>query len=295
MKIGINLEFTRESGEIAALGRLIEATGYDSLFLPEHIVIPYQYTSNYRWGNDGQLPEHYGRWIDPYIGLATIAAVTSRIQLGTGISLLPERDPIVTAKMIATLDLFSNGRTLFAFGAGWLKEEMEIMGTPFQSRWKRLRESVEAMKILWTQREASLDGDIIKFPPVRCEPKPAQPGGPPVLLGVHNPKYAIPRVVRYCDGWYPLIDSVEDFPGAVLELRRQAEDAGRDPAQLRIVPLVTLQNDALQPGLMDSFKNLGIEHFVIRSDDHGLRATTGRGHEFVEAAAPLVEQAHSLG
>ena len=176
MEIGINLKVTAASGHVADLARYIEDAGFDALFFPEHVAVPVEYETYYRWGNEGKLPEHYNRWPDPYIALAVVSAVTSRLKLGTGVSLLAEHEPIALAKTIATLDFYSGGRTIFAFGAGWLREETELFGIEFRTRYRRMRESVEAMKAIWSQPEAAYSGDLIHFPALRSEPKPAQPG-----------------------------------------------------------------------------------------------------------------------
>ena len=203
MDVGVLVTATAESGDLSTVARRAEALGFASLWIPEHPVIPVGHTTPFPGAADGVLPEHYNRWADPFIALTVAAGVTNRIKLGTGICLLPERDPLMTAKVVASLDLYSNGRVILGIGGGWLREETEIMGTSFRLRWRRLRETVEAMRLLWTQTEVSYDGELVQFPAVRCEPKPVQPNGPPVLLGAHGPK-ALERVARSYDGWFPL-------------------------------------------------------------------------------------------
>ena len=174
MKIGISTTVTARSADLAEVARLVETLGYDSLWIPEHPVIPVQRSIPFPASSDGQMPEHYMQWADPFIALTVAATVTKTIKLGTGVCLLPERDPLMTAKVVASLDLFSHGRVILGVGAGWLKEETEVMGTAFRQRWKRLRETVEAMHVLWTQPAASYEGELIRFPAVRCEPEPIQ-------------------------------------------------------------------------------------------------------------------------
>src|SRR5712692_7351129 len=166
MNIGISTTATARSGDLAEVARQVEALGYDSLWIPEHPVIPVHRATPFPASQDGQIPDHYGRWADPFIALTVAATVTKTIKLGTGICLLPERDPLITAKVVASLDLYSGGRMILGVGAGWLKEETEVMGTRFGVRWKRLRETVEAMRALWTQTEASYDGELVRFPAV---------------------------------------------------------------------------------------------------------------------------------
>src|SRR5712692_9258004 len=147
MDIGVMIAATAQTGDIAGIAREVENLGYESFFIPEHPVIPIGFKTVPPGG--GQLPEHYGRWLDPFVALTVAATVTKKIKLATGICLLPEREPLMTAKIIASLDFYSNGRVIIGAGAGWLKEESEAMGTKFGSRWRRMRETVEAMRVLW--------------------------------------------------------------------------------------------------------------------------------------------------
>jgi probable F420-dependent oxidoreductase len=294
MHIGIALETTSASGHVADLARYIEGAGFDALFFPEHVAVPVDYDTYYRWGNDGKLPEHYNGWPDPYIALAIASAVTNRIQLGTGISILPEHEPIALAKTIATLDFYANGRTIFAFGAGWLNEEMALFGIDFDTRWLRLRESIGAMKAMWSEREATYRGKLISFPPVRCEPKPRQPGGPKVLLGVHGAKRAIPIIAEHCDGWFPLVHDADQFARDVRALRQATEDAGRDPESILLYPLLVPTGMDVPPEKLDKLRSVGVHHVMLTSDDHGERNTTGRAREFVDLLQHLVERAHRL-
>ena len=160
--------FTAQSGDLAEIARTVESYGYESLWIPEHPVIPLQVKTVFPF-SDRKLPEHYGRWGDPFIALTIAASATRRIKLGTGICLLPEREPLITAKTIATLDLLSRGRVILGIGAGWLREETEAMGANFGTRWKRTREMVEAMRLLWSAGDPSYDGEIVKFPALRCD------------------------------------------------------------------------------------------------------------------------------
>src|SRR5207244_10112255 len=155
------------------------------------------------WPGGGALPRDYWSSYDPFVALMAAAAATKRLKLGTGICLRVERDPITTAKEVATLDLLSRGRFLFGIGGGWNAEEMEDHGTDFSTRWKLLRERVQAMKRIWTEDEASFEGELVRFPPLWSWPKPVQKPHPPVLLGGHGPR-ALRRVVESCAGWLPM-------------------------------------------------------------------------------------------
>src|SRR5271163_3361168 len=180
MDIGILVAATARTGAIDAIAQAVEKGGYESLWIPEHPVIPVGFKTQVPGGF--KLPEHYGRWVDPFVALSIAAAVTKRIKLATGICLLPEREPLITAKAVASLDLYSGGRVVLGVGAGWLREETEAMGAHFGSRWKRLRETVEAMRVAWTEAEPAYQGEIVHFPALRCEPKLMQKPYPPILL-----------------------------------------------------------------------------------------------------------------
>jgi len=171
---------------------------------------------------------------DPLIGLAMASAATQRIKLGTAISLVPEHNPLLQAKQIATLDRLSNGRFIFGIGAGWLREETEIMGGDFEHRWAQTREAILAMKELWTQDEAEFHGKYFDFPPVRCNPKPVQSPHPPVFLGGFAPN-VFKRVAAWGDGWMPVRVTPEQVKMGRATLDELAEAAGRDPAGIRLM------------------------------------------------------------
>jgi probable F420-dependent oxidoreductase len=167
------------------------------------------------------------------VALAVAAAVTTRLKVGTGICLLVERDPITTAKEVASLDFLSGGRFLFGVGGGWNAEEMEDHGTVFRTRWRLLRERVLAMKRIWTDDEPAFEGEMVSFPPMWAWPKPVQRPHPPVLLGGHGPR-ALARVVEWADGWLPIGVRAGDLPAGIAELGRLAREKGRDPASLSV-------------------------------------------------------------
>ena len=213
--------------------------------------------------------------MDPFISLAVAAAVTQRIKLGTGICLLPEREALVTAKALATLDIVSGGRVILGVGAGWLKEETEATGANFGTRWKRLRETVEALRLLWTQPEPSYQGEIVHFGPVRCDPKPVQPGGPPILLGAHGPK-GLERVVRSYDGWCPVAGKPADFKREVSELRSLAKERGRNPDSLQIMAFVGPREDGLSLDDLKVYQDAGASRLVLFSQRDAIKMADGR-------------------
>lgn len=218
MRFGAGFFATDQTVTPDVLGRLLEERGFASVYLTEHTHIPVEHTPHPS-GQD--LPVFYKRTLDPFVALSAIAAATSKLRLGTGISLVAQRDPLVTAKAIASLDWMSGGRVELGIGAGWNVPEAENHGVPFDRRFKMMREHVEAMRALWTDEVASFDGEFVSFSRVWSWPKPVQ-DPLPVLIGGHGP-HAIDRVVRYADGWMPMVE--EGLAERVSELRARRPDA----------------------------------------------------------------------
>jgi len=291
MEIGVMIAATAETGNIAAIAREVENLGFESLFIPEHPVIPIGFKTVPPGG--GELPEHYGRWLDPFVVLSVAAGVTRRIRLGTGICLLPEREPLITAKTIASLDVLSGGRVVLGVGGGWLKEETEAMGTRFGLRWKRLRETVEALRILWTQPEPSYHGELVQFPPVRCDPKPVQKSGPPILLGAHGPK-GRERVVRSFDGWCPVVGKPETFKHDAAELKRLAAESGRKPDSLKITAFVAPHDDGLSLDELKFFRDAGTDRLVLFSQRDAIATANGKALDVIRRIAPTLERAQHM-
>ena len=250
MDIGLAHFLTDYGMQPAELGRKVEERGFESLMLPEHTHIPVSRDTPYPGG--GELPREYSHTLDPFAALAAIAAVTERIKIGTGVCLIIQRDPIVTAKEVASVDQISGGRFLFGVGAGWNREEMENHGTDYRTRFTRMRESVEAMKAIWTEDEAEYHGKIVDFDPIWCWPKPAQKPHPPVLVGGLGEK-VLDRVVAYGDEWIPnRVRSPEDLGERIAELQRKADAAGRDP-----IP-VTVFGAKPEARLLERLRNAGV-------------------------------------
>jgi probable F420-dependent oxidoreductase len=233
MNIGISVPLPAYLVDVGAMARKAEELGFESFWCAEHPFIPVKTTSRFAGAADGVIPESYSHFIDPFVALARASGATSRIKLGTGIVLVPERHPLLLAKEVSTLDLFSGGRFLFGIGAGWLREETEIMGGDFDHRWTQTRESILAMKELWTRAEAEFHGKYYDFPPVRSYPKPAQEPHPPVLLG-GDAKNVLQRVVAWGDGWLPIGVTPERVRESRATLDRLAKEAGRDPSAISI-------------------------------------------------------------
>ena len=216
------------------LARLLEDRGFESMWLPEHTHIPASRLSP--WPGGADLPKDYWHAYDPFVALAAAAGATSSLKLGTGICLMIERDPITTAKEVASLDMISGGRFIFGIGGGWNAEEMADHGTNFRQRWRILREKVLAMKEIWTAEEAEYHGSFVNFDKMWAYPKPVQRPHPPILMGGDGPT-TFDRVVEYCDGWMPISGRQAQgpsLPEKIAMLKRQAQEAGRDPEAISI-------------------------------------------------------------
>jgi probable F420-dependent oxidoreductase len=229
MHCGVSIFPTDYSIQPHDLAAEAESRGFESIWLPEHSHIPTSRKSP--WPGGGELPKHYYDSYDPFVSLAAAAAVTKKIKLGTGICLVIERDPIHTAKEVSTLDRLSNGRVLFGIGGGWNAEEMANHGTAFESRFKLMRERIQAMKEIWTQTKPKFSGELVKFDEMMQWPKPVQKPHPPIIVGGAFP-HAARRAVAYGDGWIPIGGRGPDPTEALTEFRKMAKDAGRDPASL---------------------------------------------------------------
>ena len=228
----------------------------------------------------------------PSSTLSIAAAVTKRVKLGTGICLLPEREPIITAKTIATLDVISGGRVILGVGAGWLREETEALGTNFLTRWKRLRETVEALRVLWTEPEPSYAGELVKFPAVRCDPKPIQKRIP-ILLGARGEK-AMERVIRTYDGWVPIAGRPASFKRDIDAIKKLATERGRNPDTLHISGFVGPGEDGISSEDLKLYKEAGAHRLVLFSQGDAIRMAEGKTMEIVRRLASTVERAAKL-
>jgi len=228
MKIGAVMFFTADSMHPAALGRALEERGFESLWVPEHTHIPSSRTTAYP--ATGGLQQAYYEIMDPFLALNTAATATTKLKVGTGIALVIQRDPIVTAKMVSSIDQLSAGRFLFGVGNGWNQDEVENHGTEFKTRHKLARERIEAMKAIWTSDEPEYHGEFVNFDKMKQWPKPSQKPHPPIIVGG-----GFPHAARYGNGWIPRDDWIERDGLEVLDkFRAMAKEAGRDPAELPI-------------------------------------------------------------
>ena len=293
MDIGFLMEPTAECGDLVEIARLVEALGYESLWMPEHPAIPVQMKTPFPFTPDHKMPDYYVRIADPFIALSIAAAVTTKLKLATGVCLLPERSPLITAKAAASLDLLSGGRLILGVGAGWLREETEVMGAHFGQRWKRTRETVEAMRLLWSQPTAAYQGEIVHFPPVRCEPKPVQKPGPSVLLGAHGPK-ALERVARTYDGWMPLVASPEELHQSVTQLRKLAAMRGRKPETILISPAIDPGQNGPSTEEIKRYRDAGAHRLILASQEILGETADGKALALARQYAPVVERARAI-
>jgi probable F420-dependent oxidoreductase len=259
MKIGMNTRVSSRSLDVAVVAQRAEALGFESLWLPEHGVMPVHVTTRYQGSSDGGIPPSMSDMGDPFIGLARASAVTKTLKLGTGICLVPEHNPLLLAKEIATLDHLSNGRFLFGIGAGWLREETEIMGGDFPHRWSQTGEAVLVMKELWTKDEVEFHGKFYDFPAVRSSPKPYQKPHPPIFLG-GSAKNVFKRVVAWGDGWIPTRATPEDVKKGRATLDELATAAGRAPNSIEI----TVYGEDGDPEMLKRFEEAGADRVIVR-------------------------------
>jgi probable F420-dependent oxidoreductase len=262
MHYGVFIFPTDYSIRIDELARAAEERGFESLFVTEHTHIPTSRRSPFAGG--GPLPKEYSHTLDPFIGLTAAASVTKRLKVGTGICLVVEHDPITLAKTIASLDLLSNGRFLFGIGAGWNAEEMENHGTVFKTRFRLLRERVQAMKTIWTDDAPEFHGEFVNFDAIWSYPKPVQKPHPPILLGGES-GHTLQRVVDFCDGWFPRGRNAEVILPGLADLRARAARAGRDPGTISVSVFAAKP----ERETLDGYAAAGITRSIFRLPSEG--------------------------
>ena len=261
MDFGISFFPTDQTLQPVELARAVEDRDFDSLWFAEHSHIPTSRATP--WGGRDSappLPEKYWRTHDAFVALGAAAAVTDRLLLGTGITLVAQRDPVWTAKEVASLDVISGGRFQFGIGYGWNKEEMATHGTAYTDRRDMLREHVLAMKSLWTEEVAEFEGEYVSLEPSWAWPKPAQDPHPPILMGAGAGPKTIAHMVEFCDGWIPL--GRHDIGESTAEVLQAVEDAGRDPDEFQLVSYGTKPTAEF----VDRLAELGFEHAVFAVD-----------------------------
>jgi probable F420-dependent oxidoreductase len=258
MKFGASMFFTDYSMTPAELAVALEQRGFDIMWAPEHSHIPLSRKTPFVLGGD--LPKRYYDVMDPFVTLTAAAMVTKTLKIGTGVCLIAQRDPIQTAKLVASIDQVSGGRFVFGVGNGWNQDEMENHGTIFAARHKLARERIEAMKTIWTQSKAEYHGEFVNFAPMMAWPKPVQKPHPPILVGGAFP-YSARRAIRYGDGWMPQITSAS--PRSLTELiprfRQMAAEAGRDPASFDI----SIGGQAEDVDLIRQYRDLAVTRVSV--------------------------------
>jgi probable F420-dependent oxidoreductase len=256
MQFGVTMFPADYAMNVVDLGRAVEERGLESLFLPEHTHIPVSRETP--WSGGGDLPREYAHTLDPFVALAAIAAVTTRIKLGTGICLVIQRDPILLAKEVASLDHISGGRFLFGVGAGWLREEIANHGTEPRQRWGVFDERMRAMQAIWSSDEASFHGRHVRFDPIWSWPKPVQQPRPPVLLG-GDYTAAIQRVIELADEWMPHPDRGDQpLEERIAGFWQASEAAGRGRLP------VTVYGSRAEPKLVEEYQAAGVSRCVFR-------------------------------
>ena len=278
MNIGISTFPTDYSVDIAVLAKRAEEIGFESLWVPEHPILPVKASSPWPGSADGVIPKVYADIVDPFVALGRASAVTTTMKLGTGICLVPERNPLLLAKEVATLDMYSNGRFLFGIGAGWHKEETEIMGGDFPHRWTQTKESVLAMKSLWTEVESEYHGNYYDFPAVYSFPRPTQRPHPPVYLG-GMARNVFKRVVEWGDGWMPNRVTPEDINAGRQRMNELASEAGRDPESINI----SVFGQPADRDLVSALFEAGADRVMIRVETAEQDATFAQLAEIAEA------------
>jgi probable F420-dependent oxidoreductase len=256
MKVGVSMFATDYAIRPDDLAREVEARGFESVWFPEHTHIPANRKSP--WPGGGELPKDYWHTHDLFVTMMAAAAATKTIKVGSGICLVIERDPILMAKEVASVDHLSNGRLIFGIGGGWNAEEMGNHGTQFNKRWKVLRERIEAMKEIWTKEAAEYHGEFVNFDPIWSYPKPVQKPHPPILLGTLSSK-GLDRVARYCDGWIPVGIRPKDLPAAMKDLNERAVRVGRKASD---VP-VSIFGAPSKEDTLKQFQDAGVERVVV--------------------------------
>jgi probable F420-dependent oxidoreductase len=264
LAFGASMFFTDYSMAPGELGQALEARGFESVWAPEHSHIPVSRKTAFPGGGD--LPKKYYDCMDPFVTLTAAAMATKTLKVGTGVCLVAQRDPIQTAKLVASIDQVSGGRFLFGIGNGWNQDEMENHGTEFKSRHKRARENVEAMKAIWTQSKAEYHGEFVNFDPMMTWPKPVQKPHVPVIVGGAFP-YSARRAIRYGDGWIPQAarGGYKEIGDLIPEFRKMAEEAGRDPKSIAI----TVWFPRRDVDLMKRYEDLGVERVVFNLESEG--------------------------
>jgi probable F420-dependent oxidoreductase len=256
MHIGVSIFATDFSIGMDELAPEIESRGFESLFVPEHTHIPTSRQSS--WPGGADLPKEYWHTFDPFVSLSFAAANTKTLKIGTGICLLPQRDTLVTANLVASLDRMSGGRFIFGIGGGWNREEMAHHGTSYDKRFTRMAEQVKAMQALWSNDAAEFHGEQVDFSESWSYPKPVQTPHPPIILGGET-DHTLRRVVDYCDGWLPRARHGFDAVENIARLQKIADESGRDMSTLS----VSVFGAPAEENTLTGYRDAGINRVLL--------------------------------
>lgn len=265
LKIGVFQVLPDNRGDPAIVAKAAEDLGFNSYWVPEHAIMPAAFASSYIGvpGDDNPPPPDYlSHMPDPFVALARAGTTTRRIRLGTGICLVPEHNPLILAKQVASLDHFCQGRVNFGIGAGWNQEESEILGVDFAHRWTQTRECIEIMRALWTEEAPAYAGRYYTFPPVRSSPKPLQQPHPPVMFGSSGSARVFKRVVGWGQGWIPVMKSLDEFAAGCRELEALCRASGRDRHSLHVAPFA-LEGQFRTAAERDAVAAAGADELII--------------------------------
>ena len=274
---------------IIAFARRVEALDYDSLWVSDHVVIPWRIASRYPYNASGDFPlPPTGDFLEPLTALALVAGVTDRIALGTSVLVLPHRHPVLAAKMLATLDHLAPGRVICGAGVGWMREEIELLGAPYARRGAWSDEAIRVMRACWTEERAAFAGEFFRFEPVGCRPRPAR-GTIPIWIGGHTER-AFRRVVEVGDGWHAAFPTHADLGHALSRLRDACAKAGRDPATLTIsarMGLPTKQPAADTLASVRALRDIGVQHLILEPAVRDAETMTAVIERFADLRARL--------
>jgi probable F420-dependent oxidoreductase len=269
---------------LIAFARRAEALGYDSLWVSDHVVLPWRIASRYPYNATGDFPlPPSSDFLEPLTALALVAGVTERIALGTSVLVLPHRHPVLAAKMLATLDHLAPGRVICGAGVGWMREEIELLGAPYSRRGAWSDEAIRVMRACWTDERAAFAGEFFRFDPVGCRPRPAH-GTIPIWVGGHTDR-AFRRVVDLGDGWHAAFPTHAELARALPRLRDACAKAGRDPATLTIsarLGLPSKQPPADTLANVRALRDLGVHHLILEPAVRDAATMTGVIERFAE-------------
>tara|TARA_B100001123_G_C15298484_1_gene1020148 strand:+ start:121 stop:996 length:876 start_codon:yes stop_codon:yes gene_type:complete len=265
ISIGVFQMVADKRADPAVVAKAAEDLGFNSYWVPEHPILPAASKSTYTADaadEDPELPDYLWQIPDPFVALARASATTSNIRLGCGVCLVPQHHPLILANEVASLDHFSDGRLNFGIGAGWNREEAEMLGVDFDHRWSQTKECVAILKELWSKEIAQWEGEYYSFSPVRCFPKPAQTPHPPIHFGSSGTPRVFKRIAEWGDGWMPTIRTLEEFAEGCERLRRACDKVGRNFDDIHVSPLV-LEGLFRTKGERDAFAAAGADEMIM--------------------------------